>query len=458
VTFSTEGYTSKSSAQSGISAPRPRSFHASGPLSGSVAVPGDKSISHRAIILASLAIGESQLTGLLDSADVQATANAMHAMGATIERRGATWHVHGVGVGGLLQPLYALDLGNSGTSARLLAGLIATHPITATLVGDASLCRRPMDRVMAPLSLMGAEFTAAPGGRLPLTVRGLVPAPALDYRLPLPSAQVKTALLLAALNTPGITRITEPQISRDHGERLLAAFGANIKIETDDHGARVIAVRGEGNLIPQTIAIPGDLSSAAFPLVAALIVRGSRVMLQNVGVNPTRTGLVQVLREMGADLALSNQRDVCGEPVADVTVAHSPLYGTTIPAELAPIMIDEYPILFIAAACASGPTTAHGIAELRHKESDRIAAMAAGLRAIGVDVEEGKDSVTIHGNGGDILRGGATIATQHDHRVAMAFAVAGLHAREAIEIDDMTCVETSFPDFEAMLEQLEGTR
>lgn len=415
---------------------------ATGPLSGIVQVPGDKSISHRALMLSALAVGESVITGLLEGEDVLATAAALRAMGATIEQRGANWHVHGVGVGGLLQPEIALDMGNSGTSTRLLMGLVASHPITATFVGDASLSRRPMERVIAPLSLMGADFTAAPGGRLPLTERGLCPAVPIEYRLPVASAQVKSAILLAGLNTPGITRVIEPVATRDHSERMLRGFGAEVSVEGEQ-----ISIRGEAALRPQQLVVPGDPSSAAFATVAALIVPGSRVTVANVGLNPTRDGLYQVLAGMGADIAYQNRRAVGGEPVADLLVTASALTAIEPDPAIVPSMVDEFPALFVAAAFARRRSVFRGLEELRVKESDRISTMAAALSACGVPVEELPDGLVVHGSDGAPLPGGARIATALDHRIAMSMAVAGLHTTNAITIDDASRVATSYPEF-----------
>ena len=432
--------------------PSPMNFSAKGPLRGTALVPGDKSISHRALMLSALAIGESRVEGLLEGEDVLATAAAMRAMGADIERGDdGAWRIHGVGVGGLLQPETALDMGNSGTSTRLLMGLVASHPITATFIGDASLSRRPMNRVIEPLSLMGADFSASPGGRLPLMLRGLCPAVPIEYRLPVASAQVKSAVLLAGLNTPGITRVIEPVPTRDHSERMLAGFGAELSVEVDADGTRIISIRGEAELKPQHIIVPGDPSSAVFPVVAALLVPGSEVTVANVGLNPTRAGLFEILRAMGADLSFANERVVGGEPVADIVVRHSALTGIEIPPEIAPSMIDEFPILFVAAALAKGRTVARGIEELRVKESDRIAVMAEGLRAIGAKVEELEDGLIIDGTDGVPLMGGATVAARLDHRIAMSFAVAGLVSTKPVIIDDMAPVATSFPGFVDLL-------
>lgn len=436
--------------------PRPMRFTRSGPLTGMARVPGDKSISHRALMLSALAVGESRIEGLLEGEDVLATAAAMRAMGASIERgANGAWTVAGVGVGGLLQPQAALDMGNSGTSTRLLMGLVASHPITAAFTGDASLSRRPMNRVIEPLSLMGADVTASPGGRLPLMVRGLCPAVPIAYRLPVASAQVKSAVLLAGLNTPGVTRVIEPVPTRDHSERMLKGFGADLTVEVEN-GERHIRLSGEAELRPQRITVPGDPSSAAFPLVAALIVPGSAVTIENVGVNPTRAGLYEVLRMMGAELAFSNPREVGGEPVADITACFSTLSGIDVPPELAPSMIDEFPILFVAAAFAQGRTVMRGLEELRVKESDRIATMAEGLRAIGGRVEELPDGLIVEGSGGEPLPGGGAIASRLDHRIAMSFAIAGLNALAPVEVDDMSPVATSFPGFPKLIAQLSG--
>jgi 3-phosphoshikimate 1-carboxyvinyltransferase len=435
---------------------RPQQIESSSRLSGRVTVPGDKSISHRSLMLSSLAVGESRIEGLLEGEDVLATAAAMRAMGATIERSDdGIWRVWGVGVGGLLQPAGALDMGNSGTSTRLLAGLVASHAITATFVGDASLSKRPMGRVIDPLSLMGAEFTSSPGGRLPMMVRGICPAVPIEYTLPVASAQVKSAVLLAGLNTPGITRVIEPVPTRDHSERMLAGFGATLSVEATNRG-RVISVHGEAELKPQQIVVPGDPSSAAFWAVAASIVPGSEVTIANVGLNPTRAGIFTALRMMGADITEVDPRTVGGEPVADLVVRHAPLKAIDVPPDLAPSMIDEYPVLFVAAALAEGRTVARGAHELRVKESDRIAAMAAALQACGVSVEEFDDGLAITGSGGEPIPGGATIASLLDHRIAMAMTVAGLVARQPITIDDVAPVATSYPVFFETLEQLAG--
>lgn len=405
-------------------------------------------------MLGALAVGETRVSGLLEGEDVLSTAAAMRAMGTTIVREGdGTWVVHGVGVGSLLQPQTALEMGNSGTSTRLLMGLIASHPITAMFTGDASLSKRPMGRVIEPLSQMGASFEASPGGRLPLMLRGISPAVPITYRLPVASAQVKSAVLLAGLNTAGITRVIEPVMTRDHSERMLRGFGADLWIE-EENGERVIAIRGEADLKPQTIEVPGDPSSAAFFAVAALLVPGSDLVIENVGLNPTRAGLFTVLRQMGGSIEELNAREVGGEPVADLRVRHSALHGVEVDPALAPSMIDEFPVLFVAAACAQGTTTTTGLDELRVKESDRLAAMATALTLAGARVEEREDGLVIHGTGGDPLPGSperSEVVTHLDHRIAMSMAVAGLASRAGVAVDDTSPIATSFPAFEALL-------
>jgi 3-phosphoshikimate 1-carboxyvinyltransferase len=400
-----------------------------------------------------MARGRSRIEGLSEGGDVRSTAAALEAMGVRIARDGTGWAVDGVGAGALLQPAGALDLGNSGTSARLLMGLVASHPIAVAFAGDASLSRRPMERVAAPLRRIGAEMEAAPGSRLPLTVRGLCPAVPRTHRMELPSAQVKSALLLAALNIPGITRIVEPVPTRDHGERLLKLFGAEIAVEGVE-----IAVRGEAELRPRSLTVPGDPSAAAFLAVAALIVPGSELRIEGVGINRTRIGLFELLGDMGGDIAVSNRREEDGEPVADLDVRHSMLRGIDVPPEIAPRMIDEFPILFVAAAFAEGPTRTGGLGELRLKESDRLAAMAAGLRGIGVRVEESEDGLAVTGTGGAPLPGplpdAPAIDPRLDHRIAMSFAVAGLHSKQPVTVAGMSAADTSFPGFAPLLRDL----
>ena len=446
-------------------AARPRRFLPTGALKGRIRVPGDKSISHRSIMLGALAVGETRVTGLLEGEDVLSTAAAMRAMGATIMREAdGTWSIHGVGVGGLLQPSQALDMGNSGTSTRLLMGLVASHAITATFVGDASLSKRPMGRVIDPLSLMGADFTASPGTKgsqtLPLTMRGAVPAVPIAYRLPVASAQVKSAILLAGLNTPGITTVIEPVPTRDHSERMLRGFGAELTVDVEADGTRVIQVRGEAEFQPQRIVVPGDPSSAAFFAVAGLIVPGSDLVIENVGLNPTRAALFDVLRLMGGQINELDRREVGGEPVADLHVRHSALTGIDVDPAVVPSMVDEFPVLFVAAALAAGRTVTTGLEELRVKESDRIAAMRAALDLAGATVTETADGLIIDGTGGDPLPGtpqGAAVTTHLDHRIAMAMAVAGLASRAGVEVDDTRPIATSFPVFESLLDGLAGT-
>ena len=424
------------------------------PLAGAVTVPGDKSISHRALMFGALAVGRTEITGLLEGEDVLATAAALRAMGAGVERaENGCWRVDGVGVGGLGEPEDVLDLGNSGTSARLLLGMLATHNLTAFVTGDNSLRRRPMRRVIDPLSRFGAHFVAREGGRLPLAVTGAADPVPIEYRLPVPSAQVKSAVLLAGLNTPGITSVIETEPSRDHTERMLRHFGATIRVEDEPGVGRRISVEGQPELIAAPILVPGDPSSAAFPLVAALIVPGSGIRIENVGLNPSRTGLLASLAEMGAAIAFANRREAGGEPVADLLVRAGELTGIDVPPERAPSMIDEYPILAVAAACARGRTVMRGLAELRVKESDRLTGIAEGLTRCGVDVRIEGDDLIVAGNGAP-PPGGGLIATRLDHRIAMAFLVLGLASRDPVRIDDAGPIATSFPDFVPLMERL----
>ena len=417
-------------------------------LAGRGRVPGDKSISHRALMLGALAVGETRIDGLLEAGDVLATAGAMRALGAQVERTGeGAWQVHGVGVGGLAEPRDPLDFGNAGTGARLAMGMVATTPIAARFIGDASLSRRPMGRVIAPLTEMGALFEASEGGRLPLTLRGARDPIPITYQLPVPSAQVKSAILLAALNTAGCTTVIEPVATRDHTEHMLQAFGAALSVETAG-GKRHIAVRGHAELMPQPIAVPGDPSSAAFPMVAALITAESEVLLENVLLNPTRRGLLDTLLEMGGDIRIRNERHSGGERVADLEVRSSRLKGVVVPAERAASMIDEYPVLAVAAAFADGPTEMLGLEELRVKESDRLAAVAAGLAANGVKAEAGPDWLRVAGGA---VAGGGEVKTHMDHRIAMAFLVLGLASRDPVTIDDGAMIATSFPSFHSLM-------
>ena len=432
--------------------PQPMEFAPAGPLAGVVSVPGDKSISHRALMISAMALGRSRIEGLLTGEDVMSTAAALRAMGVRIEAGSSgAYEVDGVGAGALIEPAAPLDMGNSGTSARLLMGLVASHNIAATFTGDASLSRRPMARVVRPLRRIGAAFLGSTGDRLPLTVRGASPALPLVHRMEVASAQVKSALLLAGLNTPGITEVIEPVPTRDHSERMLKLFGAPLDIGDGADGGRRLRLTGQAELRPQHLHVPGDISSAAFLIVAALVVPGSDLRIEGVGINPLRTGLLDQLRRMGGDIALSDQRDVGGEPVADIRVRHSRLRAIDVAAEAAPSMIDEFPIFFIAAAFGEGTTRTSGLAELRVKESDRIAAMAEGLRAVGVVATEQPDGLLIEGSAGAALPGGGSIDPRLDHRIAMSFAVAGLHARRPISVADMSPVATSYPNFSATL-------
>ncbi len=411
-------------------------------------MPGDKSVSHRALMLAGVAVGETKIDGLLEGEDVLATAAALRALGVEVERTGpGRWQVHGRGIGGLAEPENVLDMGNSGTAARLLLGLLATHPLTATLTGDASLRSRPMRRVSEPLSRFGATFHGRAGGRLPLTVVGTRSPVPVRYELPVASAQVKSAVLLAGLNTPGETVVVEPSPTRDHTERMLRHFGA--RVQQEEGGA--VRLTGEPELTASAISVPGDISSAAFPLAAAAIVPGSRVAVTGVGLNPGRIGLLHTLREMGAALAVANERVEGGEPVGDVTVAWSPLTAVDVPPERVPSMIDEFPILAVVAAFAEGTTRMSGLAELRVKESDRLGAMAAGLEACGVSVRESADTLEVAGGR---PQGGVEIASRLDHRIAMAFMVLGMGAHEAVRIDDIAPVATSFPGFVGLMNRL----
>lgn len=444
------------SSLASASAVQPRRFLAKGPLRGRIRVPGDKSISHRAIMLGALAVGETRVSGLLEGEDVMATAAAMRQFGATIERMAdGQWVVAGVGTGALLQPAGALDMGNSGTSTRLLMGLVASHPVTACFIGDASLSKRPMGRVITPLRDVGAAFTTYPGDRLPLIVRGTdLPVP-ITYRLPIASAQVKSAVLLAGLNTPGVTTVIEPVPTRDHSERMLRGFGADLSVDVDDTGARVIRLTGQAELRAQDIVVPGDPSSAAFFVVAALLVPESDLVIENVGLNPTRAALFDVLRAMGGHIVETNPRTVGGEPVADLRVRASALHGVTVDPAVVPAMVDEFPVLFVAAALAEGRTVTSGLDELRVKESDRIAAMHAALQLAGARTTETACGLIIDGSGGKPLAGtGETGVTTHlDHRIAMAMAVAGLASAAGVLVDDTRPIATSFPVFEALLAQ-----
>ena len=409
-------------------------------------MPGDKSISHRALMFGALAVGETRITGLLEGEDVRRTAAAMRALGAEVTRADDhTWRVAGRGIGGLTEPVDVLDMGNSGTAARLLCGVLASHPVFAVLTGDASLRSRPMRRVIEPLSACGARFAARDGGRLPLAIEGARGALPLDYRVPVPSAQVKSAVLLAGLNAPGITRVEEPEATRDHSENLLRHFGAEVAVEPAGRG-RLIELRGQPELHAADVLVPGDWSSAAFPLVGALLVAGSSLTLERVGLNPLRTGLLATLEEMGADLVVENRRDEGGEPVGDLVVHSRSLRGVEVPPERAPTMIDEYPILAVAAACAEGVTRMRGLKELRVKESDRLTATAALLAANGVRVAIEGDDLIVHGTGRPPA-GGALVETRMDHRLAMSALVLGTASEQPVTVDDASFIDTSFPGF-----------
>jgi 3-phosphoshikimate 1-carboxyvinyltransferase len=431
----------------------PLTARASGPLKGRIRVPGDKSISHRALIFGALSVGETLIDDLLEGEDVLNTAEVLRALGADITRDGAgRWHVHGFGVGGFAEPANVLDHGNSGTGVRLMMGAVATSPITATFTGDASLRRRPMRRVLDPLELFGVEATSREGGRLPITLKGARNPMPVTYRLPVASAQVKSAVLLAGLNAPGETTVLEAEATRDHTERMLTHFGATVRREQTSDGLTAITVVGQPELKAAHVRVPADPSSAAFPLVAALIVPGSQLRIDSVMLNPTRTGLITVLKRMGADIRIENERNESGETIGDLVVRHSTLKGVEVEPEIAPSMIDEYPILAVAAAYARGRTKMTGLAELRVKESDRLAAVAEGLKACGVKIELGEDWLAVEGQG--VMQGGGPIATHMDHRIAMSFLIAGLAAKSPVSVDDTSFVATSFPTFVPMMEKL----
>ncbi len=435
--------------------PIPMTSRKCGPLKGTALVPGDKSISHRSLILGALTVGETHITGLLEGDDVLDTAKAMRAFGAEVTHHGeGEWTVNGVGVGGFAEPDNVIDCGNSGTGVRLIMGCMATSPITATFTGDASLRSRPMGRITDPVALFGAQSYGREGGRLPMTIVGAADPVPVRYTVPMPSAQVKSAVLLAGLNVPGETVVIEKEATRDHTERMLAGFGADVTVEETDEG-RVITLKGQPELKPQTIAVPRDPSSAAFPVCAALMVEGSDVLIPNIGLNPTRAGLFTTLREMGADLTYENEREEGGEPVADLRAKFSPnMKGIEVPPERAPSMIDEYPILSVVACYATGKTVMKGVKELRVKESDRIDAMARGLEANGATIEEDEDTLIVHGMGPGGLPGGATAAARLDHRIAMSFMCAGMASQKPVSVDDAGPIATSFPVFEPLMEKL----
>ena len=432
----------------------PLTAHPAGPLAGEAHVPGDKSISHRALILGAMAVGETRVTGLLEGQDVLDTGAAMRAFGASVERDGAAWVVRGVGVGGLMEPTDVIDCGNSGTGVRLLMGAGATHGFAVTYTGDASLRARPMARVTEPLALFGAVAHGRSGGRLPMTIVGAAEPVPVRYATPVASAQVKSAVLLAGLNAPGETVVVEREATRDHSERMLRGFGAEVETRDTAEGREIVLV-GRPELRPQFIAVPRDPSSAAFAVCAALIVPGSDVLVPRIGLNPTRAGLYETLRDMGADLTYEDEGEEGGEPVADLRARFSPdMRGVEVPPGRAASMIDEYPILSVVAANAAGTTVMRGVAELRFKECDRIAAMAAGLRACGVAVRDGADWWEVDGRGPGGVAGGATVAVHLDHRIAMSFLVAGMAAKAAVTVDDAGPIATSFPIFQPLMERL----
>jgi 3-phosphoshikimate 1-carboxyvinyltransferase len=437
-------------------APSPLAARRSGALKGRVQVPGDKSISHRALIFGALAVGETRISGLLEGEDVINTGKAMRGLGAMVERTGeGQWRVRGVGVGGFRAPQAALDFGNSATGCRLVMGAVAGCPITATFDGDASLRKRPMQRILEPVELIGARaVSVAQGGRLPITLTGARDPMPIVYRTPVPSAQIKSAVLLAGLAAPGETVVVEAEASRDHTERMLAHFGADIRVETEGSDGRKITLKGEPELVPAPVVVPADPSSAAFPMVAALLVPGSEVVLTGVMTNPLRTGLITTLREMGADIEALELRSDLGEEMADFRMRASALRGVDVPAARAPSMIDEYPVLAVAASFAEGTTIMRGLKELRVKESDRLAAVADGLKANGVEFEIDGDDLIVHGKGRAM--GGGTVATHMDHRIAMAFLVMGLASEKPVGIDDASFIATSFPGYVAMMRGLGG--
>ncbi|MFB0952492.1 MAG: 3-phosphoshikimate 1-carboxyvinyltransferase [Rhodospirillales bacterium] len=433
--------------------PKLRAHQASG-LQGQIRIPGDKSVSHRSLMLSALAIGETRVSGMLEGEDVLATAAAMRDMGTDVERQDdGTWCVVGRGVGGLAEPANAIDMGNAGTGVRLLMGLVATHPITCTFLGDASLSRRPMERVMGPLRAFGTTFTSRDGGLLPITVTGAANPMPVRSVMTVPSAQVKSAVLMAGLNTPGKTQVIERERTRDHTENMLRHFGADVTTEPQDDGTTLITLTGQPELVARDIQVPADVSSAAFPIVAALIVPGSDVRIEAVSLNPLRAGLIKTLRDMGANLTIENAREEGGEPVGDLVVRASKLKGIDVPPERAPSMIDEYPILCVAAAFATGTTRMTGVGELRVKESDRLEAMVQGLSACGVTIRSGDDWMEVDGLDG-VPKGGAEIAVDLDHRIAMSFLVLGLATENPVSIDDADAIATSFPGFVDLMEKL----
>ncbi|WP_208442145.1 3-phosphoshikimate 1-carboxyvinyltransferase [Bartonella raoultii] len=434
----------------------PITAYKSSSLSGKIRIPGDKSISHRSLILGGLANGETYIHGLLESADVLNTAAAMQAMGAYMIKKDELWIIRGTGNGCLLAAQKPLDFGNSGTGARLIMGMVGSYHMKTTFMGDASLSKRPMGRILDPLRLMGVDIEATHGDHLPLTLYGPKIANPIRYRVPIASSQVKSAVLLAGLNTAGITTVIEPVLTRDHTEKMLKAFGAELEIESDKEGARLIHLNGYPHLTGQTIHVPGDPSSAAFLIVAALLVEDSDITIENVLINNSRIGLIKTLWEMGAQIEFLNQRQTGGEDVADLRIKSSILKGVSVPKERAPSMIDEYPALAVAAAFAEGKTEMLGIEELRVKESDRLSAVAQGLKINHVESEEGKDFLIVHGKGSVKGLGGGYVTTHLDHRIAMCFLIFGLASEKPVTIDDKRMIATSFPEFIPFIQQLGG--
>jgi 3-phosphoshikimate 1-carboxyvinyltransferase len=436
--------------------PLPLTALKSPPLKGRVRVPGDKSISHRALIFGALATGTTRISGLLEGEDILCTARALQSLGCPVRKAGTVWEVLGRGVGGLTQPQGDLDFGNSGTGARLMLGVVAGHRLTARFVGDPSLSRRPMGRVLKPLTQMGLEVCDAGKETFPLAVRGSCDLMPIEYRLPVPSAQIKSAILIAGLHAAGATTVIEPEATRDHTERMLRHFGAEVEL-SDRGGARAITVKGDAELTGKEVAVPGDPSSAAFLTAAALIVPGSDILIEGVLVNPTRTGFYTSVQEMGGEVTFLNQREQAGEPIADIQVRASRLKGITVPAKRAPTMIDEYPVLAVVASFAEGETRMEGLAELKVKESDRLAATAAGLAVNGVRAEAIGDTLRVEGRrprgqAAPAVAGGGTVKTHLDHRIAMAFLVMGLAGAAPVTVDDASIIATSFPEFRALME------
>ena len=435
-----------------VHTPKPARSAASDGLSGDIRVPGDKSISHRSLMLASQVLGITHISGLLEGEDVIATYKALVACGVPITKEASdTWIVNGVGIGGLGESENVLDMGNAGTGARLMMGLLASYPFTSFFTGDASLRSRPMKRVIDPLSEMGARFTSRRENKLPLAMTGAERAMPITYRLPMASAQVKSAVLLAGLNTPGITTVIESEKTRDHTERMLAYLGIKVDV-SDKADGRYISVKGhqEAPRTDSEIKVPADPSSAAFPMVAALITPNSNIVLKDVCVNSLRTGIILTLQEMGGKIELLNQRSSCGEDIADIKVSSSVLKGIAVPAERAPSMIDEYPVLAVAAAFAKGDTIMNGLKELRVKESDRLQAIIDGLNACGINCSVSGDNLTVHGTSGKVT-GGGTITTHFDHRIAMSFMVLGMNSKDAVTVDDTSAIDTSFPGFAKLM-------